>query len=412
MRRLPADQSLDRLIETTELSAHVIRQLADKLTSFYQALPPLTIKTEDYRSEIERHVRANRAELLHADYGMQTTIVKRVHHAQLRLLKLAPGLLDNRARDGRIIDGHGDLRPEHIYFAPAPTVIDCIEFNKEFRQLDVADELSFLEMELDFLGAHPVGDAIVDAYFRASHDHPPRSLLSFYKCYRACVRAKVHVLRAGQMQRERRTELLEIAEKYLCLAEAYEHELGPPNVIVVRGLMGTGKSTLAAELSDALGIELLQTDTIRKEIFGTSVAPAAYGTRLYDTDKKNVVYREMLDRTADLLTDRLSVVLDGTFLSAELRIKSVLLARQLGAVPLIVNCHCPDEVAEERIAERIRSDDSISEARPELFRRQKQDEEHGPADLPMCDVDTTQSRQSMLDCVLKRIAVEYTFESQ
>ena len=107
--------------------------------------------------------------------------------------------------DGRIVEGHGDLRPEHIYLAPKPTIIDCIEFNFDFRRLDVLDELGFLDMELTQLGAERVGAQILERYRQSSGDMFGAALLDFYRSYRACVRAKVSALRGKQLTGEERT---------------------------------------------------------------------------------------------------------------------------------------------------------------------------------------------------------------
>jgi uncharacterized protein len=123
--------------------------------------------------------------------------ILRIHTAQLLFLHLQAEILESRVCDGRIVEGHGDLRPEHVYLTPTPVVIDCIEFNSEFRQLDVLDELSFLAMECDRLGAPGVGRQLIDYYRETAQDQAPESLVAYYKSYRAAVRAKVNMLRAS-----------------------------------------------------------------------------------------------------------------------------------------------------------------------------------------------------------------------
>ncbi len=199
MRRLPAERSLESLIIRGELTPPQVDRLGRWLIDFYQQLPPLSESADAYRGAIESHVLANRRELLRPEHRMTVALVKRVHTAQLRLLVLAPELLNERVCDGRIIDGHGDLRPEHVYLLPAPTVIDCIEFNDTFRRLDVLDELGFLAMECDRLGTPWVGRQLLERYFDVGGEHPHEALLNFYKCYRACVRAKVLALRSEQV---------------------------------------------------------------------------------------------------------------------------------------------------------------------------------------------------------------------
>jgi aminoglycoside phosphotransferase family enzyme/predicted kinase len=370
MRRLPADRMLDELIRTGRLGDAESERLAGWLAGHYHRLSPIFMEAGDYRAAIERHVRSNRAELLSAQHGLPTELIKRCHAAQLRFLVLDKAQFAARVCDGRIVDGHGDLRPEHVCLDAEPIVFDCVEFNAELRRVDVADELAFLAMECEHLGAERVGQRILDAYRQQSHDHFSAALEKFYKCYRACVRAKVAALAAAQAPAptaDRR------ALGYLALADRYAAQLGPPTVIVVGGLMGSGKSTLACSLAELLGSEWLSTDAIRRELLGASPAPAAFGEGLYSPELRTQVYNELFQRTELLLRAQVSVVLDGTFLTAAQREAAMGLARAAGAVPLVVRCACPAEVAMERIEQRAAG--SLSEARRDLYAAQQSGEE-------------------------------------
>jgi predicted kinase len=116
----------------------------------------------------------------------------------------------------------------------------------------------------------------------------------------------------------------------------------------------------------------------------------------------------MLHRAHKLLESGRSAIVDGTFLTAKSRMEAVALASGGRAVPLVVHCHCPDEVALQRIAERITSGDSLSEARPEIHANQKINEEPDPPGLQVCHIDTTLSLPAMVEVVLKRLGTEWT----
>jgi predicted kinase len=293
------------------------------------------------------------------------------------------------------VDGHGDLRPEHIYLLPQPTVIDCIEFNPEMRQIDVLDDLCFLAVECDYLGARSVGGQILDAYCRSSGDQPPVGLLPFYSSYRACVRAKVSSLRAGQISGSLSASMHEAAVKYLDLAGQYASELGPSRLFVVCGRSGVGKSTVAQGLAESLGLEILQTDRIRRTMYGPSERPAAYDSQHYAPEMRNAVYAEMFRQAGQLLSNGLSVVLDGTFLAARQRTRAASLARRHDAESYFVRCECSDEVAIDRLAARP-SDESLSEVRPEFLQRQRDQQEPDPPGISVCTVDSTESIPAML----------------
>ena len=194
MRRLPADCMLDAAIERKKISDKQIRAVAKKLANFYRASAPVKITPIDYRSRFERDIRASLGELSRPVFGLPQDLVEAPCAAQLKLLSQAPALFDRRSRDGRIIEAHGDLRPEHVcLLEPEPVIIDCLEFSRELRTLDAAADLAFLAQECERLGAAWVGQIVFEVYSEVTHDRPPAILISFYKSYWACLRAKLCV---------------------------------------------------------------------------------------------------------------------------------------------------------------------------------------------------------------------------
>lgn len=403
MRRLPANRMLDAMILANRLTPNDVRSLAAHLGEFYRSASPLTLRALEYRRAIQRHVLANRRELLMPDHALPADLVKRAHAAQTRFLQLEAAQVEARVCDGRIVDGHGDLRPEHICLESEPAIFDCIEFSDEFRRIDVVDELSFLAMECDMLGAAPVGEAILNDYRAQSRDRASDALVHFYKAYRACVRAKVSALTADQATAESREASLNRARAYLRLADACAMRLGPPTVVLVTGLMGSGKSTLATRLVESTGAEVLQTDQIRRASIGPSSEPAGFNQAAYSLENREQVYDDLLATAERLMDQGLSVVLDGTFLAARYRSRVVDAARRRSAEPLVIRCSCPDEVAMERIANRSASGQGLSEARPDLLRLQQAEFEPDPPGLPVLTIDSTAPLQEQESVVLERL---------
>jgi len=414
MRRLPAERTLAELLCAGGFAEADLQRLATRLADFYRSAAPLAIEPAEYRRAIERHVRANRAELMQSLELVSLSAVRRAHAAQLQLLAQKPAMFDERVAAGRVVEGHGDLRPEHIYLLPEPAIIDCIEFSAELRQIDSADELSFLAAECDFLGAEAAGRQIADRCLAALADAPPPELLAFYRSYRACVRAKVAALRSRQLRFNAQGacgEALADAAGHLELADRYTSELAAaarPLLLVVHGLMGSGKSTLAAALADQFGGELFSTDTIRRQMFGPSGAPAGYNAGPYRPKNRLAVYWQMFDRAEESLKQRIPAVLDGTFISRALREQAVELALRHSARAAIVHCCCPPEIAKRRIVERAAAGPNLSEARPNLYERQRADEEPNPPELAAIDVDTTASPTAQLALVLDRLRTSAT----
>jgi aminoglycoside phosphotransferase family enzyme/predicted kinase len=397
MRRLPEDRALDRLIAAGAVSDRQIDELAEKLAAFYLRLPPINLTSDEYRAHLQQHVDANRAELLDPVHALPAPIVERVHAAQWRLLRLAPEMFGARVADGRIVDGHGDLRPEHVYLAPAPIVIDCIEFNAEFRQIDVADELAFLGMECEMLHAPWIGGRVVDAYRASSGDRFPAELLDFYKTYRACVRAKVLVLRAEQLTSEKRAESMAAARRYLELADWHAGHFAPPCVTVVYGFSGSGKTTLATPLAESLRMKHLSTDSTRRELFPAANSASAGDGEIYRPENRLRVYDEMFERAERALSAGVSPLLDGTFSTAELRERAIALARRNRAVPVLLHCRCSPEAAALRITDRQASGEGDSDATPQVLRRQLALEEPDRPEHGAFEIDTSDSLASALD---------------
>jgi predicted kinase len=266
-------------------------------------------------------------------------------------------------------------------------------------------------VECTFLGAKGIGGQILDRYCRTSCDIPPKKLLSFYMCYRACVRAKVQAIRAGQVNSATQQRPLRLAaQQYLQLADEYARELGPPLLLIVRGLMGTGKSTLATALQQSLEIELLQTDALRRDLLGSSDQPVLYGEDHYSWENRLTVYEEMLRRAESILANGRSVILDGTFLTRALRARAASLARRHQAIPVVLHCRCPDELVRERMTARLARRESLSEARPELLEQQKREEEPDPPGISACEIDTRASVPEMTKAVLQHLNTTITDE--
>ncbi len=121
----------------------------------------------------ESYVAENRDVLLHSGLGLPRATVWRVDRIQRRVLSECSGLFAARIRGRHILDGHGDLRPEHIWLGDPPQIIDCIEFSRGFRSIDPFDEIAFLSVECERLGACWIGTRIIETVARKLHELGP-----------------------------------------------------------------------------------------------------------------------------------------------------------------------------------------------------------------------------------------------
>jgi uncharacterized protein len=225
MRRMPPEQTLEHAIGAGTATQADIRRLADQLSLFYRNANPVETDPASYRRRFEHEVRGNHEELARPIFQLSIETVDALAAAQLRFLATRGELLEDRARSGRIVEAHGDLRPEHVYLGEHPVVLDCLEFNHDFRILDAADELAYLAMECDRLHAPFVGACVFDVYRSQTHDDPPWQLVEFYKCYRAYLRAKIAIWHLAEPQVREPAKWIERANQYLRLAQDYSERL-------------------------------------------------------------------------------------------------------------------------------------------------------------------------------------------
>lgn len=215
MRRLPSERMLDRAVREGTATEADVRRAASLLAVFYRDAPPMETTPAEYRSRFRRDLEEIRRELSLGEFNLGADRVDRAVEPLLRFVDERGPVLDRRVEAERIVEAHGDLRPEHICLTPEPVVIDCLEFNREFRLLDPADELAFLSLECDRLGARWVGQRFLDAYRDATGDRPPAELLRFYEGFRAGLRAKLAAWHVRDDARRNGAEWLAEAAEYL-----------------------------------------------------------------------------------------------------------------------------------------------------------------------------------------------------
>jgi aminoglycoside phosphotransferase family enzyme len=219
MVRLPAERMLDRVIADGALHRADVEPAAAMLARFYEEAIPALIDGAGYRQHLQEGIPADREELVTPVYQLPAEAVLRVAHCQLQYVEESSQALDRRVQEGRVVEGHGDLRPEHICLTDPPAIIDCLEFSRDLRILDPADELSFLALECERLGAPAVGPWFFDRYRDVTGDDPPSELLDFYRRFRALRRAKIAIWHLREPGIDRAEEWRERAEWYIQAAD-------------------------------------------------------------------------------------------------------------------------------------------------------------------------------------------------
>ena len=225
MRRLPQDRMMDTLLRANGVTVDMVERLAEKLALFHRheqvneqlaALGGLDVLTSDM---IENYAEAE-------PYIGRTITpgqYERIRAFSHGFLEQHAPLFDKRVADGRIRDCHGDLRAAHVCFIERLCIFDCIEFNDRFRYVDVANEIAFLAMDLDFYAQPALSREFVHAYVEYAGDEELLALLDFYKCYRAYVRGKVEGFKLDdetigdeekEVARDRAARFFRLADSY------------------------------------------------------------------------------------------------------------------------------------------------------------------------------------------------------
>jgi len=192
MLRLPEARMLDRVILTGHDVAAQAAPAARLMAEFYRARPALAVDPDEHRRSLAAAVRDNVQALLAPEYNLGHDNVQRLERAMSRTLTAYQDLFAQRIDAGHVVEGHGDLRPEHVCLIDPPVVIDCLEFDRQLRIVDAADELAYLALECERLGAD-LHQVLFDAYRQATGDSPPDVVVRFYKVHRAMLRAKLAV---------------------------------------------------------------------------------------------------------------------------------------------------------------------------------------------------------------------------
>ncbi|MGA7540842.1 MAG: hypothetical protein WBW93_18965 [Steroidobacteraceae bacterium] len=192
MVRLPRARTLDRAILRGAVGPRDLERIMARLADFFRHARRRPVSDRGYLARLRRQILRNARELRARDLALDRRLTEQVVRSQLAFLDRHVQLLTGRG--ARLLDGHGDLRPEHIFLgtrSAAACVIDCLEFDSDLRRLDPAEEIAFLALECDRLGAAHIADDLVARYARAMRDPIPQALILFYKSRRAVVRAQI-----------------------------------------------------------------------------------------------------------------------------------------------------------------------------------------------------------------------------
>lgn len=404
MVRLPDDATLKSRLARDEVTGPQIERIARHVDAFH--------RTADRGDHVSRYggfdvvagnARENFAQTkAHVGKIVQGAVYERVCELTEKALADLKPLIESRAARGVPCDTHGDLHLSHVYLfphRPAPdelVIIDCIEFAERYRFADPVADIAFLVMDLMYHGRRDLALACTDAYFAAAGDPEGRALLPFYIAYRAVVRAKVEGVQLAEReipadQRERERHRSEA--HWLLALGALEQPARRPALVLVGGLPGTGKSTLARGLATAGNFLVIRSDEVRKKLARVPLNEKADG--FYTLEWTDRTYSECLRHSESTLRGGGRVIVDATF-ADEAHRRAFRSAAQALAVPTVtLICRADLTTVRERL--RIRRGD-VSDADERVYEqiaRQWQAPQHA------VEVDTTDSTAALANAMLE-----------
>jgi len=378
MRQLPDAGSMKYLLRNSKIGAKEIEELAYVLTEFYgQAPSNESINTFGSWETIQANCQENfKTTKKFAENIIDKRKFQLIIAATGSFLNRRKKLFQHRIDQGKIRDCHGDLKTEHVYYAEdGVQIIDCIEFNEYFRYQDIACDLAFLLMGFDYEGFPKTGHDMLNAYVERTDDQDVFILLDFYKCYRAVVRCKVNCIRIseGFTDRHERIKLVKETEKYLDLAYSYAIQFTRPTIWIVCGISASGKSTISRELGKLLDIKVINSDVVRKKIFGMKTSESSdlpFEAGIYSKGASSLTYGKLLLLAQEEIEKGNSVILDATFSTRQRRIEAIRMAKDMDVNIIFVECVLSDELIKKRLVER-ETMASVSDARIHHFKHLK-----------------------------------------
>jgi aminoglycoside phosphotransferase family enzyme len=229
MKRMPQERMMNRLLEEEKVGEPLVERIA-RITSDFHARAATSDEISAYGSV--KAVRFNWDENFQQTQQFVGRIISQVEYENIQsrirnFLNRRASLFEQRLKNRRIRDCHGDIHSGNIFVADRIYIFDAIEFNQRFRYSDVASDVAFLAMDLDFKGHPELSQFFTTKYSEYSGDEDVGRLLPFYKCYRAYVRGKVTSFRLEDPN-TKQTEfgsILEEARAYFKLACFYSEKL-------------------------------------------------------------------------------------------------------------------------------------------------------------------------------------------
>jgi aminoglycoside phosphotransferase family enzyme/predicted kinase len=379
MRQFEYDDRLDRQLVLGELGAEDMSELATEIAT--QHLNARRLEAS------ERLLRVTKQQILDNYESLAGEVPVAFLAAQQRWMErklsdYAP-VMEERSKEGYFRECHGDLKLANIVRLPEGIrAFDCIEFNRDLREVDVVADYAFLTMDLRVRGAADLASVFLNRYLEITGDYSGACLLPIYEVYRSLVRAKILGIKLRESGiAETAASDRRAMRRYCALARALTVQRRPI-LVAMSGFSGSGKSWLSKRLIPGLPAIRLRSDLERKRLAG--LGPAAdsksgIASGLYDRATTSAVYDYLLEIAGKLLRADLNVIVDASFLGAAHRRLARRAAEDSGAGYVLLKTIAAETELRKRLRDRAGGED-VSEADTVVLDHQLQSAEPLAAD--------------------------------
>jgi len=375
MRRFPQSALLDQSLAAGVLKTTHIDNLAKQLANFHDSVArapsekPFGLAERVQQPALDNFTQTR--PLLQDSEDLQ--LLDQLEQWTITAYQQLQPILTARKTGGFIRECHGDLHLGNMLLQDGQiTVFDCIEFNDEFRWIDVMSDLGFLLMDLHHRQAPALAWRLLNEYLECSGDYAGLAVLPYYQIYRALVRAKIAAIRASQADPDLRAEAQAECRSYLLLAEQFT-QAHTSFLLITHGVSGSGKSTITTQLLATLGAIRIRSDVERKRLFGLKPLESSDSTLnqgLYTTDSGAKTYQRLQELSELILDAGYPVLVDATFLQLAQRQAFRTLADTLSVPFVLLACTADPAILRNRVKQRKQRGEDAAEADVSVLEQQ------------------------------------------
>ena len=380
MKQFPQDCQLDRLLARGKLELSHIRSLAESVADFHGNIAtsdpedrfgtPATIK-----DATDKCFDVINAFLTKADDARNLSDIQEwcdIEHAR------CCDIFRRRKQQGYIKECHGDMHLRNIAFTNNKILIfDCIEFEEDFRWIDVMSEIAFVVMDLDSRNQPEMASEFLNYYLEQTGDYRGLEVLRYYLVYRALVRAKVDCIRAHQadISASEKQEAMTEFQRYIGIAKSYL-QTPKSSLVIMHGLSGSGKTWVSSMLLRKERMIRIRSDIERKRLLSRNVMGTNTHTvppspaNLYSANATDMTYNTLYNAAYSMLDNHWSVIVDATFLKRDRRGRFQTLAETLSVNYYILECIANRDALVDRINHRLATGSDASDATEQVLKQQ------------------------------------------